>query len=96
MMRKEDNLIKYSKTKWKGVTKVVRIPVEFEQQIMDYAHMLENTPRGDMIDIKKVPVTDLLQGLWRKISDKEKGYRSNSASKLIAELKEIMDTIDNL
>ena len=76
------NLTPY-KSKWKsGKTKLIRVPESLADKILVLAHQLD-----DGIILTKSPVTENLNLLIDKINRKEKGYKSNSASALIRDLK---------
>ena len=77
-----ENLIPY-KSKWKnGKTKLIRVPEVLADKILVLAHKLD---KGDKFYYS--PVTENLNLLIDKINRKEKGYKSNSASALIRDLK---------
>lgn len=77
-----ENLIPY-KSKWKnGKTKLIRVPEVLADKILVLAHQLD-----DGIILTKSHVTENLNLLIDKINRKEKGYKSNSASALIRDLK---------
>jgi len=77
------------KPKWKnGKTTVIRIPEKFKYQTLTYVDQLD---RGIKTD--KSLVTAKLANLLQKIENKEKGYKSNSASALINDLKELIKEV---
>ena len=81
-----ENLTPY-KSKWKnGKTKLIRVPESLADKILVLAHKLD---KGDKFYYS--PVTERLDTIMNKIERKEKGYKSNSASALIRELKSIME-----
>ena len=76
------NLTPY-KSKWKnGKTKLIRVPEVLADKILVLAHQLD-----DGINFNDSPVTEKIKKIIDKIYRKEKGYKSNSASALIRELK---------
>ena len=75
------------KSKWNNKpTKLVRIPEVLTEQVLGYAHELDNNKKNNssLLQVK-------LEGLLMKVNAKEKGYKSNSASKLINELKQLLE-----
>ena len=79
------NLTPY-KSKWKnGKTKLIRVPEVLAEQILDLAHQLDD----NINNVKNYEslVTEKLKIIIDKINNKEKGYKSNSASALIRDLK---------
>ena len=79
-----ENLIPY-KSKWKnGKTKLIRVPEVLADKILVLAHQLD-----DGVNLKSSPVTEKIRLIIDKINKKEKGYKSNSASALIRDLKEL-------
>ena len=79
--------------KWvHGKTRTIRVPVTLADQILDYAHDLDNG-----IDTKdSLDTTDLKQSLLdiiTKIDNKEKGYKSNGSGQLIKDIKALLDTM---
>ncbi len=76
------NLTPY-KSKWKnGKTKLIRVPEVLADKILVLAHQLD-----DGINFNYSPVTEKIKNIIDKINKKEKGYKSNSASALIRDLK---------
>ena len=76
------NLTPY-KSKWKnGKTKLIRVPEVLADKILVLAHQLD-----DGIILNYSPVTEKIEIILDKINRKEKGYKSNSASALIRDLK---------
>ncbi|WP_324282567.1 hypothetical protein VKI21_11360 [Cyanobacterium aponinum UTEX 3222] len=75
------------KSKWKNTpTKLIRIPEILESKILAYAHSLDNNQNAD-----NSLVTVKLKEIIVKIDNKEKGYKNNSASQLIKDLKELFE-----
>lgn len=86
------NLTPGFKPKWKDTnTKLIRIPVALEKQVLDYAHQLDDgvTPSSDSIVTNDS--REELMKLMAKINNTEKGYKSNSASQLIKDLKSLFN-----
>lgn len=86
-------------TKWKHTpTKAVRIPTIFESQILAIAQNLDNgISYAEPCNNRNVQnnyhsiLSDILEPILKKIENKESGYKANSASKLIADLKQLMN-----
>ena len=80
-----ENLTPY-KSKWKnGKTKLIRVPESLADKILILAHQLD-----DGNNLQSSLVTERLKSIIAKINRKEKGYKSNSSSALIKELKELL------
>ncbi|MBF2056265.1 MAG: hypothetical protein IGQ45_03380 [Cyanobacterium sp. T60_A2020_053] len=79
------------KSKWNSSpTKLVRIPVALEDQILAFAHDLDSgNIQSDKINNSLV--TERLKQLIIKIENKETGYKNNGASQLIKELRALLD-----
>lgn len=74
------------KSKWNNLpTKLVRIPVKLENQILSFSHDLDN---GN--NCTNSLVTEKIKQLINKVDNKEKGYRSNSATQLIKDLRALL------
>jgi hypothetical protein len=83
-------------TKWKNTpTKVVRIPTIFEPQILSFAEDLDNGRSfyPEICNNRSVQndCHSILLDILNKINNRESGYKANSASKLIADLKKLGD-----
>lgn len=61
-------------------TCVIRVPKIFKEQIKEYASFLDSG------ESEKSTVTHDLEIILQKVKNKEKGYKSNSASRLIKDL----------
>lgn len=86
------NLKRGFKPKWNDTnTKLIRIPVALEKQVLDYAHQLDDGVTHPPHSIVISDLQEQLMKLMEKINDKEKGYKSNSASQLIKDLKDLLD-----
>lgn len=84
------NLRPNFKPKWKNrTTKLVRVPVVLEEEILGYAHQLDDGKTS----IVTTEIVELLKGIISKIENKEKGYKANSAAQLIKALRDIDATI---
>ncbi|AFZ53906.1 hypothetical protein VKI21_14105 [Cyanobacterium aponinum UTEX 3222] len=80
-------------TKWKNTpTKAIRIPVIFEDKILAYAQQLDLCLSSDNHNNNR-SVQKFLIEIANKIDNKEKGYKSNSASQLIKDLKDLIKEI---
>jgi hypothetical protein len=73
-----------------GVTKTIRVPIVLADQILEYARALDS---GDVVSSTPQNSNDTLRDaidqILTKINEKLPGYRSNSASKLIKNLRSI-------
>jgi CRISPR/Cas system CSM-associated protein Csm2 small subunit len=84
---RNDNLI-YFKSKWNyPITKVIRVPENLADQLLEIAHQLDNNK--DIIIHQDSLVTEQLKKIFAKICNKESGYKSNSATKLINDIKQL-------
>ena len=86
------NLKRGFKPKWNDTnTKLIRIPVALEKQVLDYAHQLDDgvtpPPQSGVTNDFEEKVFNIMA----KVKDKEKGYKSNSASQLIKDLLALSD-----
>ena len=63
------------KPKWNNPTKTIRVPENFADELLAIARQFDNGSCQTLTEILK------------KIENKEKGYRINSASQLIKDLK---------
>lgn len=70
---------------WKNSdTTTIRIPKIFKNDILGYAHQLDNGVLQKNEDLKEKIISIL-----DKVDKKEKGYKSNSCSSLIKELRKL-------
>jgi hypothetical protein len=69
-------------------TITIRIPENIKDKVLDYAKKLDNESL-ESNDDKSTVTCDKIELLLTKIENKESGYKSNSASKLIADLKQL-------
>lgn len=91
MKVKESSLknLKPNKSHWNNPeTTTIRIPKIFKNQLIKYAKNLDNKKKT--LRTNNSAVTQELENILEKINNKEKGYKSNSASKLINDLKFII------
>ena len=73
------------KSKWNnGKTRTIRVPVTLADQVLDYAHQLDDGKGKDS------SVLDKLTEIMQKVDNKEKGYKSNGSGQLIKELRELL------
>ncbi len=66
------------KQKWNNPTKTIRVPENFADELLAIARQFDNGSCQTLTEILK------------KIENKEKGYRINSASQLIKDLKALI------
>ncbi|WPF90506.1 hypothetical protein WEU38_18215 (plasmid) [Cyanobacterium aponinum AL20118] len=84
-----DNL-KPFKSKWQNKpTKLIRIPERLEKEILAYAYQLDND-----INPSQSLVTEKIKEISIKIDNKEKGYKSNSASQLIKDIQQLINEVN--
>ena len=82
--------LKPFKSNWKNQpTKLIRIPENLADKILDYAHKLDND-----INPNHSLVTEKIKELSIKINTKEKGYKSNSASQLIKDIQQLINEVN--
>lgn len=75
------------KPKWiHGATKTIRVPVILADRILELAKALDS---GEAIANPDHNLSDAIAAIVAKVEAKEPGYRSNSATKLIKDLKEL-------
>lgn len=76
-------------TKYKhSPTKAIRIPIQFEQLVLNYVATLDNDNRSVQGSVE-FSLSEIIQ----KINAKKVGYKPNSASQLIADLKNLTGEI---
>lgn len=76
--------------KWKhGKTRTIRVPIALADQILDYAQKLDNGIEQKSFDTDNTK--ESLIEIVAKVEAKEKGYKSNSATQLIRDLKKLVD-----
>lgn len=79
----------YSKT-WNNTdTIVVRVPRKYKEDILEYAHNLDN----DKISYENLKKEIL--NISKKIDAKERGYKSNSAGECFKYLRLIVKMMEN-
>lgn len=77
--------LNHNKSHWNNSqTCVIRVPEKFKHEIIEYAKKLDNNYKND-----ESITNDLIKDLLLKIDRKEKGYLSNSAGKLIKDIRAI-------
>lgn len=81
--------LKPNKSSWNySKTVAIRVPENIKDDIINYARDLDN--KSFNINNNKSTVQLMkIEFLLSKIKSKESGYKSNSASKLIADLKQL-------
>lgn len=79
--------LKPFKSTWKtkGKTKVIRVPEQLSDRILEIAHKLDNESLNNNDNFSLV--TEKLKNIIKNIETKETGYKNNSAGKLINDLK---------
>lgn len=65
-------------------TKLIRVPEILADQIINYARQLDNQN-----NLNNNHVTGKLKAIIEKIENQEKGYKSNSATALIKDVKKL-------
>ena len=78
------NLLPYKPTWNSGATKTIRVPVALAEAVLEYARALDN---GDTIGTSPDNLSDTIVVIVAKVNQKAPGYRANSASQLIKDLK---------
>ncbi|MEG4251414.1 hypothetical protein [Microcoleus sp. Pol10D4] len=82
--------LKPYESKWRsGKTQTIRVPVALAEQILVVARQMD---AGESL-VTQDESLSYLRILKVKIEAKEPGYRANSASKLISDLKLILDKL---
>ena len=90
MKNKIDGLIQYKGTWNHGKTTVIRIPLSDKDNIMSYAKYID---KGGLEYDKILSCVDYLLSISDKLGI-EKGYQSKNSGKMISELKEIINIIN--
>ena len=75
----------YSSTWNSGATKTIRVPVALADAVIEYARILDS---GGLPSTSDIP-NDAIAAIIAKVEAKEPGYRSNSATKLIKDLRSL-------
>lgn len=74
------NLKQYFKPKWNDTkTKLSRVPMVLEKQILDYAYQLDDGTISPPNSIVKGDCNAKISEIMAKSNNQEKGYGSNSA-----------------
>lgn len=71
-------------------TVAIRVPENIRNDVINYAKDLDNKLFNNNSSICTVQLIKI-ESILSKIERKESGYKANSASKLIADLKQIID-----
>jgi hypothetical protein len=91
---KIDGLKPYKPTWNSGQTRTIRVPIALADQILAYARQLDDTLVSSDINIKAnadgEDVYDRIEELLVKVDNKESGYKSNAATRLIKELRALL------
>lgn len=84
------NLKKYQ-PKWRhGKTRTIRVPIALAGEILDYAKKRDQgISEQNSLDTENIK--DFLIEILAKVEAKEKGYKSNSATQLIRDLRTLID-----
>ena len=85
----EDTLVKFKSTWKNSPTKTIRVPEKIADIVLELARQIDRD--GFVDNCKESLVTRQLRAIVDKIDNDEKGYRANSASRLIKELKSILE-----
>lgn len=81
--------LKPNKSTWNyPKTVAIRVPENIRDDVINYAKDLDNKSFNNNNSISTVQLIKI-ELLLTKIKNKESGYKSNSASKLIADLKQL-------
>ena len=78
------NLLPYKSTWNSGATKTIRVPVALADSVLAYARALDG---GELPQPENN--SDAIAAIIAKVEAKEPGYRSNSATKLIKDLRSL-------
>lgn len=92
MTVKESSLknLKHNKSHWRNSeTCVIRVPKQLKSEILQYAKQIDKKDNENNNNKSTVTV-DTLKIIINKVKQKEKGYKSNSASRLIKDLLELI------
>ena len=77
-------LTSYKPTWVHGTTKTIRVPIVLADQILEYARILDN---DEAIAPSPDNLSNPIAAIVAKVNQKLPGYRANSASQLIKDLK---------
>ena len=69
-------------------TKTIRVPVALAEAVLEYARTLDN---GEAINPSPDNLSNPIAAIVAKVNQKAPGYRANSASQLIKDLKTLTD-----
>ena len=77
------------KAVWKhGTTKTIRVPIALAEAVLEYARILDN---GEAIAPSPDNLSNPIAAIVAKVNQKLPGYRANSATQLIKDLKGLTD-----
>lgn len=83
--------LKPNKSPWNySKTVAIRVPENIRNDVINYARDLDNKSFNNNSSISTVQLIKI-KSILSKIESKESGYKSNSASKLITDLKQLID-----
>ena len=83
-----ENLKPNFKPKWKNrKTKLVRIPVVLESDVLAYAHTLDDGKTS----IVTTDIFESLKVILDKVENNVNGYKRNNAGQLIRDLKSLIE-----
>jgi len=88
------NLKKYKSTWKSGKTRTVRVPVVLAEQVVHLARMLDNGIELTSLDTSESNLKGDLAIILDKVDNKEKGYKSNSSSRLINDLRGLFNGLE--
>lgn len=84
-----------NKSHWRHPkTTTIRIPENIKDKVLDYAHKLDDES-VESNNCKSTETVEKIGLILSKIDNKESGYKPNSATKLINDLKTLMETTHN-
>lgn len=78
-------------------TIAIRIPEKYKDLVLDYTHLLDQNTEEDNRTVQVISSPDIINSLRlivEKVNKKETGFRKNSASQLIGEIKLLLQLLE--
>ena len=93
MDKRLDNLKKFKPTWQHGKTRTIRVPVALADKVLSYARTLDSGNVTSSRDTNDSLLAGKLSELLTKVDCKERGYKPNSSSRLIKDLRDLLTTV---
>jgi len=85
--RNTSKLTSYKPTWIHGTTRTIRVPIALANQTLKYARILDGGLEISAVTDPDILISDTIDRILTKINEKQPGYRSNSAGKLLKDLR---------